>query len=416
MKTPFLHGQRVHQIARLALAASLLLAMLAGGRAEGSPADWPEISLTLVAEGLHSPTAIAFSPDGSGRLFIGSTNGRIWMLRGDDPTPREFVNINHRGQGCRLFGLAFSPTYASDGSFYVHCLDRDTGQVVIARYQVWPGDPDRANPDSRQEVLRVRETAVMHSGGQLAFGPDGYLYAAVGDGDFNNDPENDAQNLGNLLGKVLRIDVRRNLPEDPPAAAGLTARVWLPAVRNDSSFTYTVPPTNPFVGVAGRQPEIWAYGLRNPWRFAFDRQTGDLFIADVGQSRREEINFQPAGSPGGQNYGWRVVEGSLCFNPVNCDPSPFTPPVAEYPHSNGDCAVIGGEVYRGSVYPQLSGIYLYGDHCTGRLWGLRRVGQSWQSQPLLTAGFRFSDIGDDAAGTLYVTDFDLGRLYKVVAQ
>lgn len=407
-------------LALIVLAGALAIVAQAGSAVENpilaGPADWPQITLTLAAQGIFSPSAMAFPPDGSGRLFIAGTNGRIWFLREGDPTPHEFVNINHRGQGCRVFGLAFSPDYAGDGSFYVHCLDRDTGQVVVARYQVLPGDPDHASPDSRQEVLRVTQTAVMHSGGQLAFGPDGYLYVAVGDGDFNDDPENDAQNTANMLGKILRIDVQRALPNDPPPASGARPAVaWLPLIASGRGFTYTVPAGNPFVGAPGKTPEIWAYGLRNPWRFAFDRQTGDLYIGDVGQNRREEIDFQPAAAPGGVNYGWRVMEGSLCFNPANCNPSPFTPPVVEYSHGSGDCAVIGGEVYRGPS-PAMQGIYLYGDHCTGRIWGLRRAGSTWQSQQLYQANFRLSDIGDDAAGNLYMADFDGGRIYRVVVQ
>jgi glucose/arabinose dehydrogenase len=258
------------------------------------------------------------------------------------------------------------------------------------------------------------DTAVLHSGGQLAFGPDGMLYVAIGDGDFDNDPENDAQNTGNMLGKILRIDVRPPPPAgDAPAAPAQPVAAYLPLVNSSGGFTYTVPADNPFVGQPGHVGEIWAYGLRNPWRFAFDRATGDLFIADVGQSRREEIDVQPAASAGGENYGWRIMEGSLCFPSPGCNPGGLTPPVVEYSHANGNCAVIGGEVYRGAAYPDLSGIYIYGDHCTGRIWGLRRAGAAWQNQELYDAGFRFSDIGDDAAGNIYVADFDNGRIFKV---
>lgn len=411
-------------LALIAVAVALLLTLLAGyggaSTAAGSvsQADWPQVSLTLVAQGIDNPSAIAFPPDGSGRLFIAATNGRIWLLHDDDPTPYLFLNINDRNQGYRLFGLAFSPDYATDGNFYVHYLERDTSQVVVARYRVLPDDPNLASSSSQQEVLRVPDTAVLHSGGQLAFGPDGYLYIAVGDGDLDNDPENDAQNTGNMLGKVLRIDVRPPLPADPPPAepGTLSTAAFLPLIGHGRGFTYDVPYSNPFVGLPGRTPEIWAYGLRNPWRFSFDRLTGDLYIADVGQSRREEIDFQPAGTASAWNFGWRVMEGTLCFDSVNCDPSPYVPPVLEYAHSNGNCAVIGGEVYRGAAYPSLSGIYLYGDHCTGRLWGLRRVGAAWQNQELYRAGFRLSDIGEDEAGNIYVTDFDNGRIYQVVAQ
>ena len=404
----------------IACATVLLLPADSSASNATNPADWPQIGLTLVAQGIYNPSAIAYAPDGSGRLFIAATNGRIWFIRSNDSTPHQFVNINEQYQGRRLFGLAFSPNYASDGSFYVHYLDGPTSQVVVARYFVSPEDPDVANPSSHQEVLRVPQTAFLHSGGQLAFGPDGYLYIAVGDGDFDNDPENDAQNTGNMLGSILRIDVSQP-PQaadrvSAPLAGTLSTVAYLPLVGHSRGFTYNVPASNPFVGMPGRAPEIWAYGLRNPWRFSFDRLTGDLYIADVGQSRREEINYQLAASVGGQNYGWRVMEGTLCFDPANCDPGPYVPPVAEYGHSAGNCAVIGGEVYRGAAYPMLQGIYVYGDHCTGRIWGLRRTGLVWQTQELAVTGFRLSDIGDDADGNIYVTDFDNGQIYKVVAQ
>ena len=410
-------------LALIAVASALLVLLPGAGAVSAAagpnrPADWPQIGLTLVAEGIYNPSAMAFPPDGSGRLFIAATNGRIWLLRDGDPTPHLFININDQNQGYRLFGLAFSPDYVTDGSFYVHYLEGDTSQVVVARYRVLPDDPDLASSTSQQEVLRVPNTAALHSGGQLAFGPDGYLYIAVGDGDLDNDPENDAQNMGNMLGKLLRIDVRQPLPADPPPTPPdtLSTVAYLPLIGHGRGFTYNVPPSNPFVGLPGRVPEIWAYGLRNPWRFSFDRLTGDLYIGDVGQSRREEIDFQPAGTTSAWNFGWRVMEGTLCNNPANCDPSPFVPPVVEYGHSNGNCSVTGGEVYRGAAYPSLSGIYLYGDYCTGRIWGLRRAGAAWQNQELLVAGFRITDISDDAAGNIYVADFDHGRIYKVVAQ
>ena len=413
------HSHRLSMLALIAVTSALLSGLLPGSRVDStaaSPADWPQIGLTLVTDAINTPSDIAYAPDGSGRLFVAATNGRIWILRDGDPTPHEFVNINDRDQGYRLFGLAFSPDYVADGSFYVHYLERDTSQVVVARYHVLPDDPDHASAASQQEVLRVPESATLHSGGQLAFGPDGYLYIAIGDGDLDYDPENDAQNLGNLLGKVLRIDVRQTLPADPPPAepGTLSTVAYLPVVSHGHGFTYNVPPSNPFAGMPGHAPEIWAYGLRNPWRFSFDRQTGDLYITDVGQSRREEIDFQAAGSTGGQNYGWRVMEGTLCTDSVNCDPSLYVPPVAEYAHSNGNCAIIGGDVYRGDAYPSLEGIFFYGDHCTGRIWGMRRAGAAWETQELLVTGLRLASIGDDEDGNIYVADFYSGQIYKVV--
>ncbi|MEW5961878.1 MAG: PQQ-dependent sugar dehydrogenase, partial [Chloroflexota bacterium] len=219
------------------------------------------------------------------------------------------------------------------------------------------------------------------NGGQLAFGPDGYLYVGMGDGGSANDPHNNGQSLNTLLGKILRLDV-------------------------DQAAPYGVPASNPFVNQAGARPEIWSYGWRNPWRFSFDTATHDLYVADVGQNQYEEIHVELAGTPGGQNYGWRLLEGRHCFDPANCDPGSLDValPIAEYDHNQG-CSVTGGYVYRGSRFPALQGLYFYGDFCSGLIWGLRREADgSWAQAELMQSGLAISSFGQDEAGEVYVVD------------
>jgi glucose/arabinose dehydrogenase len=225
----------------------------------------------------------------------------------------------------------------------------------------------------------------------LAFGPnDGYLYAGIGDGGSGGDPNNNGQNTAAFLGKILRLDVETGNPN-----------------------SYTIPSTNPFTQTGIHRGEIWALGVRNPWRFSFDRQTGDLYIGDVGQNIYEEIDFQAAASGGGQNYGWKTMEGTHCFGSTTCDQTGLTLPVAEYTHSDG-CSVTGGFVYRGQTFPELQGIYLYADYCSGKVWGLRFVGGNWQNTQLLSTTHSISTFGEDEAGNLYLTSYDTGEIYQVI--
>ncbi|MCB0171869.1 MAG: PQQ-dependent sugar dehydrogenase, partial [Anaerolineae bacterium] len=241
--------------------------------------------------------------------------------------------------------------------------------------------PNQADPNSGELLLTIDQPYRNHNGGQLVFGPDGYLYIGMGDGGSANDPENRAQNLGALLGKILRLDV-------------------------DNAAPYGVPADNPFVGNDQARPEIWSYGWRNPWRISFDRATGDMYVGDVGQNQYEEIDFEVAGAPGGQNYGWRLMEGLHCFNPSSCDPAALglVLPVAEYDHGQG-CSVTGGYAYRGQQFPNLDGIYFYGDYCTGLIWGLRREADgSWSQAQLLSSDRRISSFGEDETGEIYLVD------------
>lgn len=259
--------------------------------------------------------------------------------------------------------------------------------MVVARFRL-SADPSVADPMSEERILVYNQPAENHNGGQIAFGPDGDLYIGLGDGGGANDRFRSGQDNRTLLSKILRIEV-------------------------GGSGEYSVPASNPFVNQSGYRPEIWATGLRNPWRFSFDRLTGDLYIADVGQDLYEEVNFQPAGSPGGQNYGWSIMEGSHCFQAEECDQQGLTLPVAEYPHIEENCtSIIGGVVFHSKQAGQPP-VYLYGDWCTGLIRGLQRNGEEWVAEILLETELNILSFGEDEAGTVYVGD-DRGGVYKVV--
>jgi glucose/arabinose dehydrogenase len=352
------------------------------------------LQFETIATGVSTPVSITHAGDGSGRLFIVLQEGRILIHDGAQVLPAPFIDLSSKVSSCAggcgergLLGLAFHPDYAANGRFFVHYTSR-AGHSLIARYQV-SADPNIANPRSGRTILRVAQPFANHNGGQLQFGPDGYLYIGLGDGGSAGDPGNRAQNRKNLLGKLLRVDV-------------------------NGATRYTIPQDNPFVGIRGVRREVWALGLRNPWRFSFDRLTGDLYIADVGQSNWEEVNFQPAGSLGGENYGWRLMEGNHCFNPAaNCDDGSLVSPIVEYDHTVG-CSVTGGYVYRGGAVPGLSGTYLYGDFCTGVIWGARLDPVAgWTSTVLEDTAFLISTFGEDQNGELYVADYGAGRILRI---
>ena len=363
-----------------------LLSLLLATSALGQP-----IVLEQIASGLAMPVAITHA--GDSRLFITQQRGTIVIYDGVRVLPAPFLDIRNIVLCCNERGLlsaAFHPRYAENGFFYVS-YTHPTGDAVIARYSRSATDPNQADSTTGVVLLQIpHRQFANHNGGQLQFGPDGYLYFGMGDGGSGGDPSNRAQNLAELLGKMLRIDV-------------------------DSGSPYGIPPSNPFVNQAGARPEIWAYGLRNPWRFSFDRINGDLWIADVGQGLWEEVNFQRASSIGGENYGWRLMEGTHCFNPgSNCNNGSLVLPVIEYDHSQNACSVTGGYVYRGSKYPRLQGTYIYGDYCNGMIWGATRTSSGGVTTRVLTdTGLLISTFGEDAAGEIYVTDHVGGVLFHI---
>ena len=353
------------------------------------------LGLERVAEGFSQPVYVTHAGDGSGRLFVLERAGTIRIVANGSVLREPFLDIRSlirsSGQEQGLLGLAFHPRYRENGRFFVYYTATANGENTIAEYRV-SGDSNRADANSGSVLLAIPDFAANHNGGMLAFGPDGYLYAGTGDGGGGGDPQRTAQDLDALLGKLLRLDVDRGRP-------------------------YSIPPDNPFVSRNGARQEIWAYGLRNPWRFSFDRATNDVWIGDVGQNAWEEVNFQPAGSRGGENYGWSIMEGTHCFRPRDgCDQDGLVLPVVEYSLGQGRCAVTGGYVYRGAAHTALTGAYYYGDYCTGQIWALHRDREStWQNVQMLDTDLRISSFGEDQAGEVYLTDLAGGGVYRLTA-
>ena len=337
-----------------------------------------------VASGLNIP--VGFAHAGDDRLFILERSGRIRIFQAGVLKPEPHLDITDRVRGGGeqgLLGLAFHPQYSSNGYFYVNYTDQD-GNTHISQFTVRSDHPDLANPDSEKQILFIAQPFPNHNGGALVFGPDGYLYIGLGDGGSGGDPLGNGQSLDTLLGKILRIDINGGDP-------------------------YAIPADNPFADGGGRA-EIWAYGLRNPWRFAFDRLTGDLYIGDVGQNQYEEIDFQPALSQGGENYGWNILEGSACYASNQCQTAGMTPPVFTYAHEMGGCSVTGGVVYRGVAMPEWQGVYLFGDYCSGSVAGLLPAA-NWQQAWLFSGLGNISSFGEDAAGEVYLADLS-GAIYQ----
>jgi glucose/arabinose dehydrogenase len=363
-------------------------------RASPSPAvtlKTPVVRPDLVVSGLKSPTAIVATANvADQRLFVTERDGTIRIVSADGKSEAApFLDISAKvlSEGeMGLLGLAFHPNYAQNGFFYINYIDKNQ-QTVIARYKV----SDKANiadPASEKVLLTLKQPYKNHNGGDLVFGRDGYLYIALGDGGGAGDPENRAQDKNTLLGKILRIDIDKGDP-------------------------YAVPSTNPFVGQAGAKPEIWAYGLRNPWRISFDPSSGDLYIADVGQKGVEEVNVQPSSSKGGENYGWRCFEGNSSYASAGCKAaSEYTAPVLEYDHQEGRCSITGGHVYRGTQSPALVGKYFYGDYCNGQLFYTSRD-DNWTKVLLTKTPYFISTFGRGSDGELYFADFKTGSIYHL---
>lgn len=349
--------------------------------------------LQLTASGLSLPLYLAAPPGDASRLFIVEQTGTIRIVRAGALLSTAFLDISAQvsaGGERGLLGLAFYPDYASTGRFVVHYTDT-AGNTRLSVFQV-SDDPDAADPTSEQVILTAQQPFSNHKGGQVAFGPDGFLYLGLGDGGSSGDPQGRGQDLSDLLGSILRIDVQ-------------------------SGTSYTVPPDNPFVGQAGARPEIWSYGLRNPWRFSFDRATGDLYLADVGERAIEEVDVAPhaEGAGRGINYGWNRMEGSRCFGAAQCDQNGLALPTYEYEHSQG-CSITGGYVYRGTAVPSLQGRYFFADYCRGWIRSLRYAGGAatevteW---PTLRPGGPVTSFGEDAAGEIYLTT-ENGSVFKII--
>jgi hypothetical protein len=379
---------------RAARPRTALAALLAGAACTTvtEPFPEPEGTLELVVDGLEAPVQLTAPVGDADRLFIVEQPGRVRIVRDGALLPTPFLDVDaltDAGGERGLLGLAFHPNFATNGYFYVNYTDNG-GDTRVVRYTV-SANPDVADAATASPVLDVAQPYTNHNGGQLAFGPDGMLYVGMGDGGDGGDPHDHGENPATLLGSMLRLDV--------------------------AAVPYAIPTDNPFVGHATYRPETWAFGLRNPWRFSFDRDTGDLYIADVGQGDVEEIDFQPAASGGGANYGWNTLEGSRCYEPSSgCAATGTVLPVYEYEHPEG-CSVTGGFVYRGSASPTLVGRYFFGDFCGG--WIRSFVIDDGEATNVFdhTTDFglvpQLSSFGEDALGELYVMSLG-GEVYRVV--
>ena len=377
----------------LAAAAAVLLCI----GAVPVTAAVPSLTPVLVENGFDQPILVTNAADGSDRLFVVEKAGVIKIVASGTTLSPPFLDIRAKvgTTGERgLLGLAFHRAYETNRRFYVFYTRASTGRLVIEEYRASIGDPDVADPSTARTILTIAHPATNHNGGHLAFGRDGYLYIAVGDGGGSGDPENDAQSKESLLGKLLRIDID----------------------RTDGVRAYRRPASNPYVGKPGLN-EIWSRGLRNPWRFSFDRATGDLWIGDVGQQRWEEVDRSTVskGAGRGKNFGWRVMEGFHCYRPATgCNKQGKTKPLAEYGHTVG-CSVTGGYVYRGTQSPSLAGLYVFGDFCSGRIWMLPRGASKPAAETLLLdTGFNISSFGEDEAGEVYVVDYG-GAIYRLAS-
>jgi glucose/arabinose dehydrogenase len=359
------------------------------------------LAFILVASGLSQPVLVTHSGDGTGRLFIVQQGGRVRIVQNGALLGGSFIDLTNsvsKGSEQGLLGLAFHPQYETNRKFYVS-FTLTNGDSAINEYRASPTNPNIVQSGSGRRILTVAQPAANHNGGHIAFGSDGYLYIGFGDGGGSGDPGNRAQNLNTLLGKMLRIDVN----------------------GTSAGKAYRIPSTNPYVGTTGLD-EIWARGLRNPWRWSFDRLTGDLWIGDVGQGKWEEIDRSKRTSSGAgraANYGWRVMEGRHCFSPSSgCSTAGKVLPIAEYSHSSGSayrCSVTGGYVYRGSTYPDLVGVYLFADYCTGEIFAISSAatypGTAVRERD---TSMSISSFGEDEYRRLYVVDRGGGRVYRIV--
>jgi len=392
-------GDRTAQVTAVRPGATTVVASFGGTGGPAAVVVSATPALQLIASGLSGPLYLTQSPEDTSRLFVLEQPGRIRIIKSGTLLSTPFLDITsivNTSVEAGLLSMAFHPNYAHNGQFFVDYVDR-SGIIQVARYAV-SSNPEVADPGSAQVILSIpHPTYSNHFGGLVLFGPDGYLYIGVGDGGGPGDPSGNGQSTDTLMGKILRIDVKAGAP-------------------------YVVPASNPFVGLPPAKPEIWAYGLRNPWRFSFDRATGDLYIADVGQDLWEEVDVQPAASGGGENYGWSILEGAHCFNPPSgCNTAGLVMPTFEYSHGVNDangCSIIGGHVYRGKRLPILVGRYFFGDLCGGWVKSFRLQGGVAVDLHDYTPEFGglslITSFGEDNAGELYVIEQTGGNVYRIV--
>ncbi len=375
-------------VAIVAVVATDLVVTRVRARAQSDWLQGKNLTLAPVVKGLKEPTYVDWLPDGTNRMLILERSGRVRLAESDGtllPTP--FLDISQNtslGTEEGLLGLAFDPAFSQNGYLYLDYTATDAS-VQIVRYTFSPGQT-QLDPSTAQTVMSIPKRSKYHNGGTLAFGPDGYLYISLGD----DEASDEAQKLTSIYGKILRIDV------------------------SSDSQPYTIPPTNPFVNQPGARGEIWAYGLRNPWRFSFDRATGDLWLADVGDAKWEEVDMQPAASAGGENYGWPYLEGTECVDEAHCQDPGLVPPLVTYGH-NMTCAAMGGYVEHGQAVPALNGRYIFGDLCTGGVFTLKGdAQQGWNRVELGFNPIKIDSFAQDAAGDVYVVDMQSGVIYRIV--
>jgi glucose/arabinose dehydrogenase len=359
-----------------------------------APPSAASFELEPIMQDLRRPLFVTHAGDGTGRLFVVEQGGIIYVLNGTESSV--FLDLsslvsaaaNQDGYTERgLLGLAFHPDYAENGTFFVNYTDR-AGHTQVVKYQV-TDDPNVADANSAEIILTQMQPFPNHNGGHMAFGDDGYLYIAMGDGGAAGDPLEAGQDPQLLLGSILRLDV-------------------------NMESGYGIPADNPFADGANGAPEVWSKGWRNPWRFSFDRATGDMYIGDVGQNQWEEINFEPADNAGGLNYGWNILEATHPFSGAEV-PDGLVMPIAEYSHGDGSCSVTGGYVYRGEAIPDLQATYLFSDYCSGVLrYAYRDESGAWQSDVLMQTGMQVSSFGQDEAGEIYLVSYGEGIVYKFV--
>lgn len=348
--------------------------------------------------GLRQPLFVTTARDGSGDIYIVEKAGRIRVAHGGTLRSDAFLDLTDRVRSSELerglLGLAFHPAYKTNGYVYVNYTDLN-GDTVVSRFTA-SADRHSADASSEKMVLQIKQPYANHNGGNIVFGPDGMLWIGMGDGGSAGDPQRNGQNKNTLLGKLLRIDV-------------------------DHGDPYSIPPDNPFVNQPNARGEVWAFGLRNPWRWSFDLANGDLYIGDVGQNAREEIDYVRAGTHGGLNFGWNIMEGTLCYpESANCDRTGITLPVFEYRTGVEGCAIVGGYVYRGKQFPAMNGLYFFGDNCNSTIWSLvRGTDGNWKravAVPPADSSIGVSSFGQDEAGEIYVTGLSSGTVYRLVVR